>query len=161
MSTGQKLSVILIAGLLGMITSKLVLEVFLSRAVSWTGNFRKGRRNNFAAISVHVCSTLAQEHVCMHIAMELITTIITFFTMLHDSFMYTYEAWSYNFCHFHAVGGKPVFSISCFMQHLLSTSLPLIKSLLLQTIWYGHSPKNIISIGSWPSFWFSFALFRC
>ena len=61
-----------------MITSKLVLEVFLSRAVSWTGNFRKGRRNNFAAISVHVCSTLAQEHVCMHIAMELITTIITF-----------------------------------------------------------------------------------
>ena len=78
MSTGQKLSVILIAGLLGMITSKLVLEVFLSRAVSWTGNFRKGRRNNFAAISVHVCSTLAQEHVCMHIAMELITTIITF-----------------------------------------------------------------------------------
>ncbi|RMX49041.1 hypothetical protein pdam_00024079 [Pocillopora damicornis] len=33
---GQKLSVILIAGLLGMITSKLVLEVFLSRAVPWT-----------------------------------------------------------------------------------------------------------------------------
>ena len=61
-----------------MITSKLVLEVFLSRAVPWTGNFRKDRRNNFAAISVHVCSTLAQEHVCMHIAMELITTIITF-----------------------------------------------------------------------------------
>ena len=78
--TECKLSEFLIAGLLRMINWELEPKVFLFRAVPWTGNFRKGKRNS-DILQPSLCKSAAlllkNTFPCLT-AMQLITIIILY-----------------------------------------------------------------------------------
>ena len=75
-----KVSEILPAGLLRMITRELEPNKFLFRAVSWTSNFKRGRRNNKLlqpSLCVSAALLLKTTLLCI-IAVQLITTVILY-----------------------------------------------------------------------------------
>ena len=75
-----KVSEILPAGLLRMITRELEPNIFLFRAVSWTSNFKRGRRNNKLlqpSLCVSAALLLKTTLLCI-IAVQLITTVILY-----------------------------------------------------------------------------------